>query len=130
MEVKDHMPLAELKGLEGVEKDADRARRLRIVILAVEGWPAIAMAVGLTRRICQRRARRYNEEGLAGLDDRRGHEPHFLGQAAWRISIDGRPEAVPSRVILGDGLFSRENNNRRAGPRGPLKNCRNCDICK
>jgi len=50
MEVKDHMPLAELKGLEGVEKDADRARRPRIVILAVEGWPAIAMAVGLTRR--------------------------------------------------------------------------------
>lgn len=74
MDVKDHLPLAELKRLERVEKDADRAKRLRIVILGMEGWtaPAVAMAVGLTRRICQRWVRRYNEEGLAGLDDRRG----------------------------------------------------------
>jgi transposase len=76
MEVKDHLPLAELKRLERAEKDADRAKRLRIIILGIEGWtaPAVAMAVGLTRRICQRWVRRYNEEGLAGLDDRRGRE--------------------------------------------------------
>ena len=74
MEVKDHLPLSELRRLERAEKDADRARRLRIVILGLEGWtaPAVAMAVGLTRRICQRWVRRYNEAGLAGLDDRRG----------------------------------------------------------
>jgi transposase len=77
MEVKDHLPLGELKRLERVEKDADRARRMRIIILGVEGWtaPAVAMAVGLSRRICQRWVARYNAEGLAGLDDRRGHEP-------------------------------------------------------
>jgi transposase len=76
MDVRDHLPLTELKRLERVEKDADRAKRLRIVILGIEGWtaPAVAMAVGLTRRICQRWVRRYNEEGLAGLDDRRGRE--------------------------------------------------------
>jgi transposase len=79
MDVKDHLPLAELKRLERVEKDADRAKRLRIVILGTEGWtaPAVAMAVGLTRRICQRWVRRYNEDGLSGLDDRRGHEPRL-----------------------------------------------------
>ena len=49
MEVKDHLPLSELRRLERVEKDADRAKRLRIVILGIEGWtaPAVAMAVGL-----------------------------------------------------------------------------------
>lgn len=77
MEVADHLPVGELKRLERVEKDADRARRLRIVILGAEGWtaPAVAMAVGLSRRICQRWVARYNAEGLAGLHDRRGQEP-------------------------------------------------------
>jgi len=76
MIVKEHLPLAELKRLERFEKDADRARRLRIIILGSEGWtaPAVAMAVGLSRRICQRWVRRYNQEGLAGLEDRRGRD--------------------------------------------------------
>jgi transposase len=76
MDVKGHLPLAELKRLERAEKDADRARRMRIIILAHEGWtaPAVAMAVGLSRRICQRWLARYNEQGLAGLDDQRGAE--------------------------------------------------------
>ena len=71
MKVKPHLPLSELKRLERCEKDADRARRLRIVILGLEGWtaPAVAMAVGLSRRICQRWVRRYNDLGTEGLDD-------------------------------------------------------------
>jgi transposase len=79
MDVKDHLPLGELQRLERIEKDADRAKRLRIIILGMEGWtaPAVAMAVGLTRRICQRWVRRYNDEGLEGLDDRRGREPRI-----------------------------------------------------
>ncbi len=74
MHVESHLPLNELKQLEREEKDAGRSRRLRIIILAIEGWtaPAIAMSVGLSRRICQRWVRRYNNEGLAGLDDQRG----------------------------------------------------------
>ena len=77
MHVEPHLPLEELKRLERVEKDADRARRMRIIILGIEGWtaPAVAMAVGLSRRICQRWVAKYNAEGLAGLDDRRGQEP-------------------------------------------------------
>lgn len=74
MHVQSHLPLKELKQLEREEKDAGRSKRLRIVILALEGWtaPAIAMSVGLSRRICQRWVRRYNDQGLTGLEDQRG----------------------------------------------------------
>jgi hypothetical protein len=53
MHVMPHLPLEELKRLERAEKDADRSKRMRIVILGREGWtaPAVAMAVGLSRRI-------------------------------------------------------------------------------
>ena len=56
MHVEQHLPLEELKRLERVEKDVNRARRMRIIILGTEGWttPAVAMAVGLSWRICQR----------------------------------------------------------------------------
>lgn len=74
MQVEAHVSLEELKRIERQEKDAGRSKRLRIIILAIEGWtaPALAMSVGLSRRICQRWVYRYNELGLAGLDDQRG----------------------------------------------------------
>jgi transposase len=77
MEVRSHLPLAELERLERAEKDAAQSKRLRIIILAIHGYtaPAVAMSVGLSRRICQRWLARYNEFGLAGLDDRRGAAP-------------------------------------------------------
>lgn len=67
MQIKPHCSLSELKRIERAEKDGDRVRRLRIVILGIEGWtaPAIAMAVGLSRRICQRWVARDNDEELA-----------------------------------------------------------------
>lgn len=98
MEVKDHLPLEELKRLERVEKDANRAKRLRILILGVEGWtaPAVAMAVGLSRRICQRWVRRYNEEGLAGLDDRRGRESKLPLSPEQQQQMRARLDAGPT----------------------------------
>jgi transposase len=77
MEVRHHLPLAELERLERVEKNARRAKRLRIVILAMIGYtaPAIARSLGLSRRVCQQWLYRFNEQGLQGLDDRRGKEP-------------------------------------------------------
>lgn len=77
MEVKDHLPLAELERLERGEKEARRAKRLRIVILAITGYtaPAIAQSVGLSRRVCQSWVYRYNDQGLKGLEDRRGRSP-------------------------------------------------------
>ena len=96
MHVKPHLPLSELKRLERCEKDADRARRLRIVILGLEGWtaPAVAMAVGLSRRICQSWVRRYNDLGTEGLDDRRGQ------QSRSPLSPD-QEEAVRRRIDSG-----------------------------
>lgn len=100
MHVASHLPLEELKRLERQEREAARAKRLRIVILAVEGWtaPAIAMSVGLTRRICQRWVRRYNADGLAGLEDRRGRRaarplsPEQEEQVRERLEAGPRPE--------------------------------------
>jgi transposase len=77
MDVRSHVSLAELERLERIEKDAGRAKRLRIIILAMIGYtaPAIAMSLGLSRRICQRWVYRFNEQGLDGLNDLRGGEP-------------------------------------------------------
>jgi transposase len=79
MEVRGHLPLEELVRLERAEKDASRSKRLRIVILALSGYtaPAIAMSLGLSRRICQRWVYRYNEQGLEGLKDGRGQQPRL-----------------------------------------------------
>lgn len=100
MDVREHLPLEELIRLERGEKDASRSRRLRIVILAIGGYtaPAIAMSVGLSRRICQRWVARYNAEGLAGLEDRRGQEPEPTltpeqeQQVCQRLEAGPRPE--------------------------------------
>lgn len=74
MKVMDHVALERLEQLERKEKDADAAKRMRIVILAAKGWtaPAIGMAVGLSRRVVQDWVYRFNEKGLAGLQDERG----------------------------------------------------------
>jgi transposase len=97
MEVKGHLPLAELERLERCETNAQRAKRLRIVILAIRGFtaPAIAMCVGLSRRICQRWVRRYNGEGLTGLDDLRGQQPRPVLTVEQEAQMRQRLEAGP-----------------------------------
>jgi transposase len=100
MHVKSHLPLEELERLERAEKDANRARRLRIVILGILGWtaPSTAMAVGLSRRICQRWIARYNAEGLAGLDDRRGQESALPLTEEQEQAFRKRLEAGPTKA--------------------------------
>lgn len=73
MQVHDWVTLEGLELIERRERNAQRAKRLRIVILAMRGWtaPAIAMSVGLSRRVCQRWIERFNECGLEGLEDQR-----------------------------------------------------------
>ena len=98
MHVESHVSLEELKRLERAERDARLARRLRIVILAIEGWtaPAVAMSVGLSRRVCQRWLQRYNGQGLDGLDDRRGRLPGGpltpVQQRQMRQRLDAGPQ--------------------------------------
>jgi transposase len=72
MYVRHQDMLPKLQQLERKEREATRSKRLRIIILAMRGWtaPAIAMSVGLSRRDCQEWVQRFNEEGLPGLEDR------------------------------------------------------------
>jgi len=74
MEVRDHATLETLRRLEKKEKDAWQAKRLRIIILAVQGFtaPSIAMILDVSRRDVQLWVERYNREGLHGLEDQRG----------------------------------------------------------
>jgi len=99
VEVKDHLTLEKLKKLERQQKDAGLAKRFRIVVLAIEGWGAvdIAMAVGLSRRACQMWVQRYNEHGLDGLLDRegRGRRPTLTPEQEERMRerLDAGPTA-------------------------------------
>lgn len=98
MHVEPHVSQAELERLERVEKDATRAKRLRIIILALTGYtaPAIAMSLGLSRRICQRWVYRFNEEGLEGLKDLRGNDPRSPLTTEQEMQIRQRIEVGPT----------------------------------
>ena len=98
MKVRWHVPLEELVRLERAEKNASHSKRLQIVILALGGYtaPAIAMSLGLSRRICQRWVYRFNELGLAGLNDRRGQEPKSPLTPEQEAGVCRRLEAGPT----------------------------------
>lgn len=76
MKVSLQIPVEELEKRERQETDAHFAKRLRVIILALRGYtaPAVAMSLGLSRRVVQRWVYRYNKEGMAGLEDRRGNQ--------------------------------------------------------
>jgi len=76
MKVSLRMPVEELEKRERQETCAKLAKRMRVVILAIRGYtaPAVAMSLGLSRRVVQRWIRRYNDEGILGLEDRRGNQ--------------------------------------------------------
>ena len=71
MKVQDHLTLETLQRLEKKESDASQAKRLRIIILAIQGFtaPAIALTLGMSRRAVQKRVERFNREGLQGLNE-------------------------------------------------------------
>ncbi len=97
MHVSSWVPLAELVKQEQEEKDARRAKRLRIIILAAQGFtaPAIALSLGLSRLVVQRWVYRSNPEGPASHADRRGKQrssPHTAEQeAARRRQLEAGP---------------------------------------
>jgi transposase len=97
MDVAGHVSLVELERLERSERDAAKSKRLRIVILAIKGYtaPAIAMSLGLSRRICQQWVYRYNESGLEGLEDRRGRAPGVPLSPEQQQQVCERIEAGP-----------------------------------
>ncbi|MGC1275960.1 MAG: helix-turn-helix domain containing protein [Planctomycetaceae bacterium] len=109
MDAAGHVSLVELERRERAERDAAKARRLRIVILAVKGYtaPAIALSLGLSRRVCQQWVYRYNESGLEGLEDRRGRTPGLplspeqQQQVCERIEADAQKQQEFLRELPG-----------------------------
>ena len=55
MDVKDHLILTELKQLARAERDVKLSKRMQMVVLAMEGYtaPAIARSLSCSRRVCQ-----------------------------------------------------------------------------
>jgi transposase len=72
MQVVDHHPRQELLSMARLKRFGQIRHRLRCVALAMEGRtaPEIAVMVGLSRRTVQAWVRRYNEEGVGGLQSR------------------------------------------------------------
>lgn len=99
MHVRDHLSLEHLERIEREENDAHRSKRLRIVILAIRGFtaPAVAMSVGLSRRVCQRWVGRFNEFGLDGLEDRRGGQERLPLTIEQQETMRKRLDAGPLR---------------------------------
>lgn len=98
MDVADHLTTDELRRLERAAKNVYRARSLRIVILAREGWPApqIGLAIGLSRRAVQDRVYAYNARGSAGLDEPRGAPPEPVLNEAEEARFRERVAAGPT----------------------------------
>jgi transposase len=74
MDVAAHHTEQELQRLADREPQADRARRLRVVLLAKQGFtaPEIATCTGFSRRTVQEWVARYNHDGCAGLQTKPG----------------------------------------------------------
>jgi transposase len=96
MTVVEHHSAEELQALFRQEREARRAKRIWIVWQARLGQtaPQIAEGIGLSRRAVQEWVRRYNGEGLAGLDTR-------AGQGREPILSEDEQQLVAKRVEAG-----------------------------
>jgi len=97
MHVKLKEPVEELRLLCRREKSARQARRLRIIILAAQHQTAEAIGkqVDLSPRQIQNWVRRYNREGLTGLEDREGRGPKPALTAEEADHLRARLDAGP-----------------------------------
>ena len=123
MHVESHLSLEQLERLERDETDVAKAKRLRIVILALKGYtaPSIALSLGPSRRICQRWVRRYNESGLAGLEDRRGQPRRLPVTPEQEVALRQRLDAGATDQDRVCSLRGREIRNVLAQEFGVLR---------
>ena len=94
MQVISHHSVEELRNTAKRERNAHRRIRMQMVLLAMQGHtaPQIARALSVSRRSLQDWVRRYNQNGLKGLDDRRGGNRRHLTAAQEQriiVHIDG-----------------------------------------
>jgi transposase len=89
MRVVDHHSEQALQQLAERELRADRAKRLRAVLLAKQGFtaPEIATCTGFCQRSVQEWVARYNGDGLAGLETLpgRGRKPPLTPEQAEQL---------------------------------------------
>jgi transposase len=97
MTVVEHHSADELQVLFRQERDVRVAKRIWIAWQARRGStePEITAAIGLSRRTVQTWVQRYNEEGLAGLQDRAGRGRGPILSEAQRKVVVQRMEAGP-----------------------------------
>ena len=98
MHVEGHLSLAELKRLARTEQNAKLSRRIQMIVLALEGYtaPAIARSLSSARRVCQHWVQRYNAEGLEGLHDKSGRGKPPLLTPEERERFQQRIDAGPT----------------------------------
>jgi transposase len=100
MHVQAHETLEELQRLRRRPEHRPLADRLQIILLARRGQtaPQIAAAVGLSRRQVQEWVRRYNAQGVTGLQNRpRPGQPPKLPvaqQSAFKARLLAGPAAA------------------------------------
>lgn len=99
MTVVEHHSSEELQALFRQEREARRAKRIWIVWQARIGQtaPQIAQGIGLSRRAVQEWVRRYNREGLAGLETQAGQGREPILSESERQLVAERVEAGPQK---------------------------------
>ena len=97
MNVVEHQSAEELQALFRQETNARMAKRVWIVWQARLGKiePEITAAIELSRRAVQEWVRRYNAEGIAGLQDRPGRGRQPILSAEERQAVDQRVPQGP-----------------------------------
>lgn len=97
MTVVEHHTAEELQALFRQERNARRGKRIWIVWQARLGLtaPEIAKGIGLSRRSVQEWVRRYNGQGLAGLETRAGQGREPILSEDERQLVAQRVEAGP-----------------------------------
>lgn len=97
MTVVEHHSAEELQALFRQEREGRRAKRIWIVWQARLGQtaPEIANGLGVSRRAVQEWVRRYNQEGLSGLQTRSGQGREPILSEDERQLVAQRVEAGP-----------------------------------
>jgi transposase len=97
MNVVSHHSEQQLQRLVDREPRADRAKRLRTVLMAQQGFtaPEVAIGTGFSPRSVQEWVARYNRAGLSGLATKagRGRKPPLTPEEAERLKqrLDAGP---------------------------------------
>jgi hypothetical protein len=87
--------VSELARLERSEKSEEHARRIHVVILAINRW-TVGTGDWFSRRVCQEWGARFNRAGLSGQDDRHRRVLRSALTLEQEIAIPHRLETAPA----------------------------------